>query len=364
MLQSAFDHLSQEEIINAKRLKEIRESIHALHPTYTSKQKATLFAKEIYNIIEHALPNYSDESKKSVRSALLKRKLLSNDKTINEKDIFEISLELLPSDEVRTILPSWVESKIEIENVEEFIEHFHRLRDTTFNETAVTVNLDASEIINTSTLTRGLKEIEPLKQDKQQGNRKYVLVALLIIAIFVPIIKMMEKPVSETTDVPKIGAVKEEISTLEPKLPANDLPDYLQYKSINQENLRAWLHKRESKLAEEPYFSTILSVSQEFNIHPFLLFSITGQEQAFVPRTHERANEIVNNPFNVFHSWEDFNTNIEESSKIAARTIVNLSKDRPEKRDPIKWINRKYAEDPNWWVGVSSIFQTMNDEVK
>ena len=73
---------------------------------------------------------------------------------------------------------------------------------------------------------------------------------------------------------------------------------------------------------------------------------------------------MANNPFNVYHSWEDFSTNISESSQITARTIVNLSKDRPEEVDPIHWINRKYAEDGNWWQGVSSIFNQLEGVVQ
>jgi len=117
-------------------------------------------------------------------------------------------------------------------------------------------------------------------------------------------------------------------------------------------------------LADEPYFTTIISVADEYNLHPFLLFAITGQEQGFVPRTHKKAEKIANNPFNVFHSWEEYNTTISESSIIAAKTIINLSQERPEDTHPLQWVNRKYAEDPNWWKGVAAIFERMEKEVR
>ena len=86
-------------------------------------------------------------------------------------------------------------------------------------------------------------------------------------------------------------------------------------------------------------------MAKEKDIHPLFLFAITGQEQAFVPRTHKLAKQIANNPFNVYYSWKEYNTTIEQSARIAANTINRLSEDRPYNIDAITWINREYAED-------------------
>lgn len=139
----------------------------------------------------------------------------------------------------------------------------------------------------------------------------------------------------------------------------NHLPEYLQYKSVNLEALKLWLKERDSALAEEPYLISIHNTAKEYDINPLLMFAITGQEQGFVPNTNADAANIVNNPFNVFGSWEDYNTDIDDSSKIAAITIINLSKDCPENEDPLKWINRKYAEDETWHIGVAKIFSQL-----
>lgn len=139
----------------------------------------------------------------------------------------------------------------------------------------------------------------------------------------------------------------------------NELPRELQYTAINEDLLVKYLHSKSSLLADQPYLQAILKVAKEKDIHPLLLFAITGQEQAFVPRTHKMAKKIGNNPFNVFYSWKDYNTTIEQSARIAAATINRLSKDRPYNKDAITWINREYAEDPNWSKGVTSILQAM-----
>jgi hypothetical protein len=141
------------------------------------------------------------------------------------------------------------------------------------------------------------------------------------------------------------------------------LPDYLMYKTVNVSNLKDFLKSRNSLLAEEPYLSTILAVSKDFNLNPLVMFAITGQEQSFVPKSSENAYAIANNPFNVFNSWKKYNTNIEDTSNIAARTIVNLCKNRPDNMDAFTWVNRKYSEDKDWSKAVRSIFKQLEGNV-
>lgn len=149
-----------------------------------------------------------------------------------------------------------------------------------------------------------------------------------------------------------------ETSNIHPNI---HMPVYMRYKKINEEKLKNFLVKRNSLLAKEPYFSTILSVSKEFNLNPIVLFSVAGQEQSFVPKDNPYASKIANNPYNVFHSWEEYNTNIKDSTSIAARTLINLSKNTPEDTDPFLWIGKKYAEDSKWGSGVRSIFEELSN---
>jgi len=138
------------------------------------------------------------------------------------------------------------------------------------------------------------------------------------------------------------------------------LPDSFQYKVVNEEALKGYLQTRSSLLMTEPYFSSIINVGRDFNINPILLFAITGQEQGFVPQNQVSAAQIANNPYNVFCSWEDYNTDIIDSSEIACRTIINLSKDKPDSVDTLVWINRKYSADQNWNNGVKTLYDDIN----
>lgn len=135
------------------------------------------------------------------------------------------------------------------------------------------------------------------------------------------------------------------------------------FEEVDGKKLRKWLEDRNSMLAEEPYFTAILDTSRKYDIHPVLMFAILGQEQGFVPKDGAAARKIANNPFNVYGSWEKYNTDIYDSSRLAASTIIESSRNRPAYMNTIRWINRRYAEDPNWWNGVSSLFAQIKREM-
>ncbi|RSK27695.1 hypothetical protein EJF36_12880 [Bacillus sp. HMF5848] len=350
-----FEELIKEEVINQDHIIQLKNSINVKYPHDTPKQKARILAKEVFNIIENALPNYSNETKKSVRHFLLQQNLVSHTLTITLNDIVDASFQVVEDNEVLKELPLWLETKsdFDLDDIEQFVSAQLEIRS---NEREVAASATSNAL--TQTVQAMPKEEFP------SVKNSYVIAAIICFLIAIPLLQTIDMQDSEvpqtiSTEVTEVKNVVEEEVRLN-----NALPNKLQYQPINEDKLRAFLDGRDSLLGEEPYFSTIIAVADEFNIHPLLLFAITGQEQAFVPKSHERAAEIANNPFNVFHSWQDFNTNIKESTEIAARTIVNLSEDRPADVDPIKWINRKYAEDPNWWIGVSSIYEMLERKVK
>ena len=54
---------------------------------------------------------------------------------------------------------------------------------------------------------------------------------------------------------------------------------------------------------------------------------------------------------------------IQDATSIAARTLVNLCKNKPTNIDAFTWINRKYSEDKNWSKAVRSIFKQLEGNV-
>jgi len=351
-LTSVNELLLKVELLNQNDINELREQIHLQFKEATAKQKASILAQKIYEIIDDSLPDFSPETKRTIRMELLNKQLQTKSLTITANDIVSSSIEVAAVEEVGQELSQWILKKAELDETatKDYLEQFLNVEKplTAMNNSLVNA-IQVEKNINFSSLSKWYKK------------KIYLLGLTLVSSIF--LILLIEFPLQK-----KLEGVKGETlhftETMEVERMANELPDYLQYDTINEEKLRKWLYGRNSMLADEPYFSTVINVADEFNINPLLLFAITGQEQGFVSKENKRAEEIANNPFNVFHSWEDFNTNILESSQIAARTIVNLSKDRPEDADPIQWINRKYAEDENWWIGVSKIFAQLEKVVK
>ena len=141
------------------------------------------------------------------------------------------------------------------------------------------------------------------------------------------------------------------------------LSNEYKYSAVDMKKLKNWLNEKDSILADDEYLKPIIDASKEFDVNPLLLIAIAGQEQAFVPRNIKGAERIANNPFNVYGSWQDYNTSIKDSARLAAMTVVDASNGRPVNSDELEWINKKYARDPNWWVGVTKIFHQIEKDV-
>ena len=160
----------------------------------------------------------------------------------------------------------------------------------------------------------------------------------------------------------------EETAYMRRRTDKNNIPYVYTYREGNTSALQNWLAAENSNLAKEPYFSQIITSSKNYNLNPCLLFAITGKEQSFVPSDHPLAHKISNNPFNVYGSWQIYNTSIKDSADTACKTIIKISKDRPPGEDFLKWLNTKdgtggYAEDILWHKGVSKFFKKLNNEI-
>lgn len=183
------------------------------------------------------------------------------------------------------------------------------------------------------------------------------LTALAIAgAITIGVLSRGEQAAQEPISTPNVVPVPQQVEVVRDV----GLPEFLQYTDINAPAVKSFLEKRDALLAEEPYFGAIVASAKKHGLHPLLLLAITGQEQGFVPRTNKNAKRIANNPFNVFHSWQDYNTNIRDSSDIAARTIAKLAAKRPEGAEVFDWFNETYAEDDQWSKGVRTLFAQLS----
>ncbi|MFD0958969.1 hypothetical protein [Paenibacillus chungangensis] len=321
-------------VLTDKDVNRIRSYVHAKYAAAPQEKRAEIVADAIKRIIYRGLPEFKADVRQRMTATLIRTTVLEQLRPVSRSDILELCRTLDQQDEeIAAPLRRWMN------------------RSSMAGACMETANSAIAEDIplhGASVVISGIR------------RKRLLLYGALSLSLLSAVL-MYGWSLNESPSAPALLQSTTEQHQIEHAVQraVNELPSELQYTPVDEERLAAFLKKRNSMLADPEYMDPIIAAAEQFNIHPLLLFAVTGQEQAFVPRSHERAEEIANNPFNVFHSWQQFNTSIKESAEIASRTIVRLSKDKPKHTDPIAWINREYAEDPNWSKGVSSILRSM-----
>ncbi|MFF2479494.1 hypothetical protein [Paenibacillus sp. NPDC058071] len=361
-------------VLSPSDVSNIRRYVQHKFAEMPQDKKAQIVADAVNRIIHKQLPDFDEEVKRRVAVSLIRASVIERQTPVRTDDIFEACLALdVDSSEIVEPLRRWAEARAgiaiaperfermltELQAAESAIDGPHsNLSWERFKANAAAAppvaETAATVMANVIPMPIGPSASRPADLPAKRPVKPYVY-GLLFLLLAGSAVLYGLTPAAPAA--PSESEINEPIAQAPQSLSAIDgLPTELRYTQIDKKKLAAYLEGRNSMLAEQPYMDAIIDAAKAFDIHPVLLFAITGQEQGFVPKTNKLAKEIVNNPFNVFHSWEDYNTTIHDSAEIAARTIVNLSKGRPEGTDPIVWINRKYAEDPNWSKGVRSLF--------
>lgn len=362
-------------VLSPSDVSKIRSYVQHKYAEMPQEQRAEIVADAVKRIIYKQLPPFEQKLKRQVTETLIRTTVLEQQRPVRREDIFEACLELDRSSPfINEPLCSWIAKQLGLtpdrkEEVELLLDELssreagdrwhilaYRLKpDMTANTSA---DIGAVTAPPAEVIALPLPLSSPYNRRRRMQTIMYSALSVLLIAASLMYgLYQMESNAAAAAK-PQPQAAISEATAVQSEAVAG-LPLELRYTEIDSGRLIDYLDKKSSILADAPYFEAIINAAEEFDIHPVLLFAITGQEQGFVPRTHKQAEEIANNPFNVFHSWKDFNTNITESAQIAARTVTNISKDRPPDADAIQWINATYAEDPNWSNGVRTIFNTI-----
>lgn len=386
------------QILYAENVTTLRDTIALKYPNASSKERADLLSKSIKQILHTNLASFEAPVRMALIQDLLKTAVQKQNFAITAQDVMTsyTTLNERSAEMALDALSSWLQVETgQTVSIEEIHTLLHQTKavhtPNTFPKAIHTLDIKAPPIAAnvitttivttdkksnqelskapTSTMTQQTASAQSISEQSIPSTRtlpykKYALFGgALGIAVSSAVLVTVLQPKDTTSSVvPTETSVPPEKTPLTFLVPEEDyLMAHLQYKVIDEAALNEWLIKRGSMLAEEPYFSTILNAAASYNINPLLMFAITGQEQGFVPKSHKRAAEIANNPFNVYGSWQDFNTNIEDTAFIAARTIINLSKGCPPDAEPIKWLNKKYAEDPKWHLGVTALLKQLEE---
>ena len=384
-MKKVIDELKTSSVLTKEEIDRIKSYVKKKYPNNSSKENAVVLSSTIYEIIDSNLDGITVEEKQHIKKNIIKNTILKDKKDILKWDVFNaLTIQLGEQPQHRAHLIRWINKNqnntVSQETFEKYVISKGILRNEeklASSNIELPLNSDAfkeiereykavsSKLISFSDKTRSLLELVSNKI----SSRKITLsiLALMILSLYslnylgintdMLKDKFKNKSTADKNYMPSIDINDSYVKDVLSYHPY--LPEYFNYKNIDKEKLLDFLNTKNSILAEEPYFSAIIRSSVEFNLNPHILFAITGQEQSFVPKNHEDARKIANNPFNVFHSWQDYNTDIYDSSRIAARTIINLSKDKPTNIDIFDWINSKYADDKNWGRGVKEIFEEL-----
>lgn len=407
-MKKVIDGLRKNQVICPQNIENIKSYINKKYPGCDSRRSAIILADAVYKIIDRNIKPFDEKERKIIKKRALRRASKKDDFSLDSYDIFIEYLSMNENNCPTDSILSWLNAN---------------QSETVTKEDMLTFSKDLEEYNNASleiAIERVIENEEPINYDNKidriptnaektlksiRGKSKKALKDLLdkFKTLLLSWLKEMSLQftvsIEYITHNPKIaafsagliliillvggiyGIIERELNMPSRKV-GHALKDEVYFKSIKKATkwedglswelrytevdvvaLKKWLKNKNSLLAEEPYFSAIINAGKRNNINPLLLFAITGQEQSFVPRNQKNALRIANNPFNVYRSWIQYNTNINDSAEIAAKTIIKLSKNRPTAVDEIEWINRKYAQDKRWWKGVRRIFTKMQNEV-
>lgn len=340
----------------------IRRYVHTKYAPLPGDRRAEIVADAIRRTLQQRLPNIPDHLKNRVTDELISRCLLSEQRDVKPDDVIDLCAEL-DYDEAdrgeRLLEPilNWAsEHSPGRWSPEQLTSRLERRK-------VYAITLAPPLPLSTGHASRDWS-LKRWRLDARHLIRRIIvpspawIVFAVVVASATGVTILLDKPSDRQGSIvsvspPPIDKTPEIVFDI-------GMPERLKYTSIDVAALKKYLISRDSLLAEEPYFGAIVKSAKDFNIHPLLLFAITGQEQGFVPKSNKNARLIANNPFNVGHSWMEYNTSIYKSASIAAGLIAELGLDRPEGHDPFSWFNKTYAEDPLWSDGVRKIFDQLN----
>jgi hypothetical protein len=371
------EELKSKKIINTDDIKKMQEYINKKYFKIPSSEKAKMLSNTIHHILDTNLKELPENYRQAVKINTLKNTIFKNKGSIFMYDMFLCCMKIEPlRKNFKKEITSWINANIENKVEEKDLNNYLDITEPKINPvTDKNLNSNITEPVGSSnrTIENSVPAISiPVKL---RFNKKLLIFSSIIFFILISQVlgqvffqkSLFKTPfyIASTSESGNIY-LKDLVNQIALKNAKNNfpnvyLPEYLKYQTIDEDNLKSYLSSRNSLLSKDPYFSTIMSTAREFNLNPILLFAITGQEQDFVPVNTPSAYKIANNPFNVYHSWQEYNTDIKDSSRIAARTIINLSENRPKENNPFMWIGKKYAEDSNWGNEVQAIFEEINN---
>ncbi len=320
-------------ILSCQDVRLLKIQIKEKYRLYSTQDRAAFLSRSIHDILDRHLSGIPKEDAEKIKKKLLSDTFISEEKDLSKFDIL-LSIFSLPhteSDAMQLAL-KWLSK----------------------NENIIVSEDQLENIINSDET----KSAQPIHLSKKL--RLSVLLTASLLALILLGGKGLNTPHKETSNLilhDKLQIIDSAITHPIITSKINPFP----YQRINTLALKNYLiNERQALIGESPYFNQIMIKAQYNDIDPLLLFAIIGQEQGFVPKDSEYSSTIINNPFNVFYSWENYNTTLEDSTQIAINTIKKSLQNHQTQDNVFIHLNQTYAEDQNWSQGVELIYHQLS----
>ncbi|MCH4888794.1 hypothetical protein EZV73_14460 [Acidaminobacter sp. JC074] len=365
--------LNDKIVINDLIVRRMKYEINMLFYDKPSKERARELAKKINEQIDNSLVGVNEADKESIRRLLIVNSFMvipnPTSDHINYGHVFTTLTNFDDDDDhTKARLMRWLDLNTEFTYEEESLTQY--IKSYKINSSGKIVKT-AATTYEPPERTYERPSKEPSYDDviyKYKPTKRAIIIPIVILlAILLYSLFVMDthdhhvmdfiEPEAYHADLELVAG--EYIDQMD-KVDIKIIPDEYFYKDMNLKAVYEYLNEKNSKLVEDDYLTTITRLSKKHYVNPYLLIAIIGQEQSYVPKDHEYADEIINNPYNVFGSWQDYNTNFEDATQICLNTIDTALRNRPEDVDLIEFLNNKYSEDENWYIGVKTIYASLN----
>lgn len=348
-----FESLRDFIILSIQEIMQFKNQIATHHQELPSAKRAELLSIAIHTHLDGHLTGIDSDYRTLLKYRLLSSTVAKHNYTISQHDVLSSIVELDLDTQVKTdMAQKWLKTSTTINFTPEGLENYFKP-----NSETKTLSSDHSmywgllvlivlmfSIVCVALLPSPQITEEPIISRTYLENRPFSLYALDRVYLFSEIYKS------------DLGHFVITYKTVPFGLKQASFP--FPYQSFDYFAVKNYIaSKRNGLIGSSIQYNTIITLAQINDVDPLLLFAIIGQEQAFVPSGSYRADEVLNNPFNVFNSWLAFNTSLNESTQIAINTIKNRLKTQPLDTSPYVWLNGIYAEDTNWHIGVRLIYQ-------
>ena len=373
-------------ILSIQDLTKIKTSISRQYAHLTDFERAEMLSLAVHTLLDKHLLGIESSQLESIKLQILTDTLARHVYEITRYDIFESIFKQPLSDETKlTLAESWLAETVKIPVPKWALEDYLSTRLTPLkNMTSITPKNSVFETtvskmkwqINYESFNRFLSRIFPR-----------VTVSLMVLFILIFVLQFFTS-INKNSQISSKLILTQDYSAYQgfSALDRVYLIDHISG-SKTDDSVMLTLHKQVlpfgvrtqiSRFSYEPFdyfkvkhyiagarngliglpehYNRVLHVAYLNNIDPLLLLAIIGQEQAFVQMDSNQSNTIINNPYNVYHSWSEYNTTLRDSTQIAINTIKNRLSNAPLNVSPFSWLNAIYAEDPNWHNGVRLIY--------